>query len=771
MTLSRKLNLLLGSTFSLIIVFIIILQWSHERLDFQQKRTVHSFSELVQFQKIALEVQRQVKEVGDSVLLGEKQMEEYLYSKETVFASFDELGKWVEKKKQYEFAAVEDELNSIADLKLEYLVLLKEIQKVFALNREGNLDETIDYIENVLEQDFDNNFIPHINKLIEEEKSEIKGIRKEAENLSKLITTVSFLLIGISLVFCFFIIFSTRNFIFKPIKILADGARKIGKGALDVEIEIKSKDGLGLLAHSFNMMTHDLKDSREKLILSRDYVENIIETMTDMLVVVTPGGTILNVNQATCAMLGYREDELIGREISFLFAEDALSVPHYQNFYKALIDKKASLSLELMLISNDGQRIPVLFSGKVMRDTESKIQGIVYVMTNITEFRRAQTEKEKLLQDLKEREKMTRSVVENIQDSLVVMDETGIIKIFNSSAEKNFNYSTSEIIGQSIKTLMPESYHKAHDEGVKRYLRTGESKIFGTVVEVEGKRKDGTNFPIELAITDIRLKKERLFVGTMRDLTARKKTEEQMKEAQILLARTEKLSSIGTLAAGVSHEILNPLNIINVIAQIELKKDNSPETRERWEIIMAQIGRATKITNTLKEFSRLGVNKNSLLNINQVFDKTASLLEHDLNTENITIERYFDEDLPEINADEDKLAQVFLNLLNNAKDAMQEGADNKIIVKAKLLSGDRIEFRFSDTGSGIPDENIEKIFDPFFTTKEPGKGTGLGLSIIHEIVENLGGSLSAKNGNDGEGAVFTIQLPLWNIQKENNATQ
>jgi signal transduction histidine kinase len=232
-------------------------------------------------------------------------------------------------------------------------------------------------------------------------------------------------------------------------------------------------------------------------------------------------------------------------------------------------------------------------------------------------------------------------------------------------------------------------------------------------------------------------------------------TERKVMEKSVL--RAEKLASIGTLSAGVAHEILNPLNIIGTIVQVMLMDEWPVRAKENIQEIMTQVRRATKITNNLRKFAHQRKPERTLLDMHALFDKTVMLLEHDLQLDNIHVQRDFGPDLPAIYADEDQMAQVFLNLLNNARDAMRKSRKGIITIKTRML-GNGVEIRFSDDGPGIPADIIGKVFDPFFTTKSPGEGTGLGLSMLLKIMEEHKGSITVES-KEGKGATFIIHLP------------
>jgi len=231
---------------------------------------------------------------------------------------------------------------------------------------------------------------------------------------------------------------------------------------------------------------------------------------------------------------------------------------------------------------------------------------------------------------------------------------------------------------------------------------------------------------------------------------------DNLQVAQQVAIRQEKLASIGTLASGVAHEILNPLNIIGTLAQVMQLEKIPASMRKNIDEMLIQIKRATKITNNLRTFSHQHAFELRKVDVHALFDKTAALLEHDLNLDNVRVERHYAQDLPRIEADEDQLAQVFLNLVSNARDAMS--SDDKRIIVETRSKDDGVEICFTDTGGGIGETEIGKIFDPFFTTKDPGRGTGLGLWIVYSIIENHCGTIRVES-EKGKGARFVIFLP------------
>jgi len=236
---------------------------------------------------------------------------------------------------------------------------------------------------------------------------------------------------------------------------------------------------------------------------------------------------------------------------------------------------------------------------------------------------------------------------------------------------------------------------------------------------------------------------------------------QELKKTQEQLVQSEKLASLGKLAAGIAHEINNPLTGILTYSSLLLKesKDNS-QVKEDLEVIVNETTRCRKIVKGLVEFARQTEPSKTPADVNEVVDKTLSLLEHQAIFHNISIVKKLNENLPTIMVDVDQIQQVFVNIILNAAEAMSEGGT--LTIESKLDSEKRfLKVSFTDTGSGIPRENLSKIFDPFFTTKRSGKGTGLGLSVSYGIIQRHNGILEVKS-QLGKGSTFTIKLPLEN---------
>ena len=374
---------------------------------------------------------------------------------------------------------------------------------------------------------------------------------------------------------------------------------------------------------------------------------------------------------------------------------------------------------------------------------------------------------------LRTSEERFRAITGAANDAIIMADNDGNILYWNKAAEKILGFAPEEVIERNIaEIIIPDRFREDHIKGYKKLKDPRQAPVIGKTIELAAIRKDGTEIPIELSLSAARIKDKFHAVGIVRDITERKRIEDELKKSNTELKKTldelnkshtllmsqDKLASIGTLAAGVTHEILNPLNIIGTIVQV-MQLEKAPDgIKENLNDIMIQVNRAAKITNNLRMFSHHKKAELKSIDIHALFDSIASLQEHDLNLNNIIIDREFDDTEPLIEADEDQLAQVFLNLLNNAKDAMKGRSNNVITISTKAID-EMVEIRFSDNGPGIPREIIGKIFDPFFTTKDPGQGTGLGLSLVYSIIENHGGNIMV-NPEKKDGAEFIITLPV-----------
>lgn len=371
------------------------------------------------------------------------------------------------------------------------------------------------------------------------------------------------------------------------------------------------------------------------------------------------------------------------------------------------------------------------------------------------------------LSDLTERERATqllRSVLSSVGDSIITVDEQGVIGSANPAALNQFGYAEDELVGQKLSILMPGSHRDTYDGFISTYLHTGESKVIGTGREVECLRRDGTHFMADLSVTEFQLEGERHFTVVLRDITERQRLQSQVIQAQ-------KMEAVGRLAGGVAHDFNNLLTIINGYSDLLLMSNLPAEdnVRESIAIVRDAGERAARLTQQLLAFSRKAVVEPKVIDLNELVSNSARLLRR-LIGEDILLAVVTSPKPIQVKADPGLLEQVIMNLCVNARDAMPTGGrltiETTTIASEKSGTSRFARLSVSDTGHGMPDDVKEKIFEPFFTTKGVGKGTGLGLAVVHGVVSQSGGQISIESSVGG-GTTFQILLPL-NTESQSN---
>ena len=357
-----------------------------------------------------------------------------------------------------------------------------------------------------------------------------------------------------------------------------------------------------------------------------------------------------------------------------------------------------------------------------------------------------------------------RAVLEAAVDGIITIDENSRIESVNPAVERLFGWTESELVGKTVNMLMPEPYRSRHDGYMHHYKETGERRIIGIGREVEGRRKDGTVFPLELAVSEVNLPGRRLFTGIVRDVSKRRQAEIQARQRLEELAHASRLADLGELTSSIAHEINQPLAAIVSFADACLRMlrsgTGSPEVlRGALEQISQQGERAGNIVHNLRQFVRKGEATRTQVDVNAVIREVLGLLSHDIRQRLVELDLELDETLPEVPADRVQVGQVTLNLVRNALDALPaEGEGARRIDIRSRRSGERfIEVAVSDSGIGLPAEAPQRVFETFFTTK--ADGMGIGLSICRSLVEAHGGRLTAES-NEEAGATFRFTLPL-----------
>jgi two-component system sensor kinase FixL len=348
-------------------------------------------------------------------------------------------------------------------------------------------------------------------------------------------------------------------------------------------------------------------------------------------------------------------------------------------------------------------------------------------------------------------------------DAIVVIEESGKITTFNKAAERMFGYGADDVLGRDISILMGEPDRTQHAGHLARYQSTGEARIIGIGREVQARRANGEMFPIALSVGEAADASGRRFVGILRDLSNQRAAEQRTRALEVRLAQVDRFNLMGEMAAGIAHEINQPLSAIATYAQagkriIDHEQPNMATLREICAKVDDQARRAGQVIENLRKFIRKQEIRTQSLDVSKVVRDVLNLIEADAHAEGIPVRVETAEGLPTVRADAVQLQQVLLNLTRNSVDAMREGIgkDRGILIAARRSERGGVRITVTDHGHGVSRQLGDNIFHPFVTTKR--EGLGVGLAISRTIVQSYEGSLTYADNPEG-GAIFSIELP------------
>jgi two-component system, LuxR family, sensor kinase FixL len=365
------------------------------------------------------------------------------------------------------------------------------------------------------------------------------------------------------------------------------------------------------------------------------------------------------------------------------------------------------------------------------------------------------------------REAHLQSIIDTVPEATVVIDEQGIIQSFSATAERMFGYGAAEAIGNNVTLLMPSPYREEHHGYLKRYIKTGERRIIGVGRVVVGRRKDGSTFPIELAVGEMRSENQRFFTGFIRDLTERQKTDVRLQELQSELVHVSRLTAMGEMASAIAHELNQPLSAIaNYLKGSRRLLEHSTDERsavlrEAMESAAGQALRAGQIIRRLRDFVGRGETERRVESIARIIQEASALALVGAKERGVRVTFDLDPHVDLILVDKVQVQQVLVNLIRNAIEAMEESSRRELTIRTEPAEDMTIAVQVGDTGCGISAEMATRLFEPFATTKP--RGMGVGLSISRTIVEAHGGQIEAKP-RPGGGTTFRFTLPA--VRKE-----
>jgi two-component system sensor kinase FixL len=359
------------------------------------------------------------------------------------------------------------------------------------------------------------------------------------------------------------------------------------------------------------------------------------------------------------------------------------------------------------------------------------------------------------------REAHLESILATIPDAMIVIDEHGIMQSFSSAAERLFGYPAPEVLGKNIKMMMPSPYRENHDSYLARYMRTGEKRIIGIGRVVVGERKDGSTFPMELAVGEMRSNNSRFFTGFIRDLSERQKTEARLQELQSELVHISRLTAMGEMASALAHELNQPLSAIANYMKgsrrlLETRTDEqSVMVRDAMDKAAEQSMRAGQIIRRLRDFVARGESERRVESIKKLVEEASALALVGAKDQGVRVLFRLDAGIDLVLADKVQIQQVILNLMRNAIEAMEQSERRELVLSVTPADAGMVDISVADTGSGIAEDIIPHLFQPFITSKR--QGMGVGLSISRTIIEGHGGRIWA-DANPAGGTVFHFTL-------------
>ena len=504
----------------------------------------------------------------------------------------------------------------------------------------------------------------------------------------------------------------------------------------------------------------DITEQREGRQLA-ERLARVLEQTQDSIVVCDRDGLIEYVNPGFTMTTGYTLEDVRGLTPAVLKSEE-MPEEIYASLWRT-ISAGHTWRGEIKNRSRDGRTYWDYVVVSPVRDADGAIAQYVGTHINITRS------KERELA-LRESETRLRTVMASVVDAVITIDDSGRVEMCNPAAERLFGYEASEMVGHDVSMLMPEPDHSAHAHYMERYLAGGTPRIIGVGGrEVLGRRKDGSTFPVDLAVGEMTVGTTRKFVGVLRDLTERKRAERELEHARQQYLHREKMAAVGQFAAGIIHEVGNPvaaiIGTLEELVQLRAAHEGEREELERHtdrqlRLIAEHAARITRITREISQFATPHPAEPTLLSANDLLRGAVNLLRYDQRARQVELVTTLDDDLPAIEASADHLTQVLLNLVINAADACL--AQHERVPRVEVGSRahqDHIELFVRDNGVGMDEETQARAFEPYYTTKTGGDGMGLGLSLCDALVREHGGQIELES-TPGEGTLVRIRLPL-----------
>ncbi len=501
------------------------------------------------------------------------------------------------------------------------------------------------------------------------------------------------------------------------------------------------------------------KRVEEELRETRHYLTRLVEASGDAIISTNKEGNVVLFNTGAEALLGYRREEVLGQCVTVVYESEERA----KHVMRQMRQQGGTVAgLETILRAKDGSLIPVLISASILFDAENQEAGTVGFNKDLRERKQA----EEALQRLSHQNEL---ILTSAGEGIYGLDLEGKTTFINPAGARMIGWEVEDLIGKPQHAIL---HHSKPDgtpyprEECPIYAAFRDGAVHHVADEVFW-RKDGTSFPVEYTSTPIRDENAE-WVGavvTFRDITERKRAERELQATQIQLMESAKLESVGRLAAGVAHEVKNPLAIIQqglVYISHGLSTTENDKVALALEKMDNAVRRADRVIGGLLDFSAPSAVDVTPTELNTVVEQSLLLLTHELVKAHVTVIKELGGNLPSLELDRRKIEHVFVNIFTNAIQAMPEGGTLTIKMYAEQFTepgrwkpdqyriGDPlVVVEVEDTGRGIPGNKLDRVFDPFFTTKASGQGTGLGLTVTRKIIEMHGGMIEIRNRQEG----------------------